>query len=56
MSSGTDAMDLVGGFKPIDCRVLLKELFFKFIGEFQKIPGVSSAKNEQFVKNLTYLY
>jgi midasin len=31
MSSGTDVMDLVGGFKPIDCRSLLKELFFKFL-------------------------
>lgn len=24
MSSGTDVTDLIGGFKPIDCRVLLK--------------------------------
>ena len=31
MSSGTDVMDLVGGFKPIDCRSLLKELFYQFI-------------------------
>jgi hypothetical protein len=24
MSSGTDVTDLVGGFKPIDCRAMLK--------------------------------
>lgn len=31
MSSGTDVTDLIGGFKPIDCRVLLKELFYTFL-------------------------
>lgn len=40
MSSGTDVNDLVGGFKPIDCRVMLKELFYQFVDKFMtEIPG-----------------
>ena len=39
MSSGTDSMDLVGGFKPIDCRVLLRELFYDFIERFRTLPS-----------------
>jgi hypothetical protein len=35
MSSGTDVSDLIGGFKPIDCRILLKEIFFTFIEKFR---------------------
>ena len=31
MSSGTDVTDLIGGFKPIDCRLLLKDLFYEFL-------------------------
>lgn len=54
MSSGTDVMDLVGGFKPIDCRSLLKELFFSFMEKFRTIPG--SEKNEQYLQGLMGLY
>lgn len=54
MSSGTDVMDLVGGFKPIDCRSLLKDLFFRFIDKFRTIPG--SEKNEQYLQDLMKLY
>jgi midasin len=40
MSSGTDVSDLVGGFKPIDCRVMLKELFYTFTEKFMnEVPG-----------------
>ncbi len=54
MSSGTDVMDLVGGFKPLDCRVLLKELFYKFVVMFKNLAGAD--KNEQYLQNLTTLY
>lgn len=35
MSSGTDVSDLIGGFKPIDCRVLLRELFNSYVEKFR---------------------
>lgn len=47
-------MDLVGGFKPIDCRSLLKQLFFRFIQKFRQIPG--SQKNEQYLQGLMTYY
>ena len=51
MSSGTDVSDLIGGFKPIDCRVLLKELFMSFLEKFRKeVPGAE--KNEAYLLNL----
>ncbi len=52
MSSGTDVTDLIGGFKPIDCRVLLRELFNSYIEKFRaQVPGAS--KNEGYLINLT---
>lgn len=51
MSSGTDVSDLIGGFKPIDCRVLLKELFMGFLDKFRnEVPGAE--KNEAYLINL----
>jgi midasin len=51
MSSGTDVTDLIGGFKPIDCRVLLKELFYGFLEKFRsEVPGAE--KNESYLTNL----
>jgi hypothetical protein len=51
MSSGTDVNDLVGGFKPIDCRVMLKELFYQFVDKFMtEIPGAE--KNKNYVNSL----
>lgn len=51
MSSGTDVSDLIGGFKPIDCRVLLKELFMGFLDKFRnEVPGAE--KNEAYLTNL----
>lgn len=47
-------MDLVGGFKPVDCRALLKDLFFRFIEKFRGIPGAE--KNEQYLQDLMRLY
>jgi len=55
MSSGTDVTDLVGGFKPIDCRLLLKELFYEFCDKFRsEVPGAE--KNEGYLTNLTSYY
>jgi midasin len=55
MSSGTDVTDLVGGFKPLDCRLLLKELFYTFVDKFRtEVPGAD--KNEAYVSNLTSYY
>jgi midasin len=40
MSSGTDVTDLIGGFKPVDCRLLLKDLFNAFLEKFrEEVPG-----------------
>jgi hypothetical protein len=51
MSSGTDVTDLIGGFKPIDCRVLLKELFYSFLEKFRsEVQGAE--KNESYLINL----
>lgn len=48
MSSGTDVMDLVGGFKPVDCRSLLRELFYRFVEKFRELSGAE--KNEQYLQ------
>ena len=51
MSSGTDVTDLIGGFKPIDGRVLLKELFYSFLEKFRaEVPGAE--KNEAYLNSL----
>lgn len=55
MSSGTDVTDLIGGFKPIDCRVLLKELFMTFLDKFRtEVPNAE--KNEAYLINLNNYY
>ncbi len=55
MSSGTDVSDLVGGFKPIDCRVMLKELFYTFTDKFMtEVPGAD--KNKAYVNSLITYY
>ncbi len=55
MSSGTDVSDLVGGFKPIDCRVMLKELFYTFTEKFMsEIPGAE--KNKAYINSLITYY
>ena len=37
MNQQSDAVDLIGGFKPIDVRVLLKKLLTKYFKVFAKI-------------------
>jgi hypothetical protein len=55
MSSGTDVMDLVGGFKPVDCRVMLKELFYQFVTMFtNEVPGAE--KNKAYINSLISYY
>ena len=55
MSSGTDVSDLVGGFKPVDCRVMLKELFYSFVDKFMgEVPGAD--KNKQYINSLIGYY
>ncbi len=34
MNQGSDAIDLIGGFKPIDIRLLIKKLLEKFVKRF----------------------
>ena len=55
MSSGTDVMDLVGGFKPINCRCLFEPLFYKFVIKFNQVPGISQ-QNLQRLKLLVTSY
>ena len=51
MSSGTDVTDLVGGFKPIDCRVMLKQQFYNFVDKFMnEVPGAQ--KNKLYINSL----
>ena len=42
MNQGSDAVDLIGGFKPIDLRVLLKNLLTKYFIKFAKIADVKN--------------
>jgi hypothetical protein len=50
MNLGSDVADLVGGFKPIDCKLMIKKLLLKFIKYFNKIP--SDKNNEKFLNGL----
>lgn len=54
MSQGSDAIDLIGGFKPIDVRVLLKKLLVKYVKFFGKIINIQS--NKQYIENLKQLF
>ena len=53
MNPNSDAIDLIGGFKPLDIRVLLKQLLSKYIKRFQEIGNMKS--NEKFLENLRNL-
>ncbi|EGR30434.1 type a von willebrand factor domain protein [Ichthyophthirius multifiliis] len=54
MNQGSDAVDLIGGFKPIDVRLLLKKILVKYIRKFQEIANVQA--NKAFVDNLSQLF
>ena len=50
MSLGSDVTDLVGGFKPVDCKVLMNKLLEKYIKLFDRIP--SNRDNSQYKQGL----
>lgn len=53
MSLGSDVSDLVGGFKPVDCKVLLKKLLYKYIKHFNRLPNQKN--NEKYIASLQTL-
>ena len=53
MNQGSDAVDL-RGFKPIDLRVLLKNLLTKYFIKFAKIADIKN--NLKFLDNLRQLF
>ena len=53
MNPSSDAIDLIGGFKPLDIKVVLKHLLSKYIKRFEQIGNVKS--NEKFLENLRNL-
>ncbi|KAL4485768.1 hypothetical protein ABPG72_012308 [Tetrahymena utriculariae] len=54
MNQGSDAIDLIGGFKPIDVRLLLKKILVKYIKHFEKVANLEA--NKTFIDSLTKLY
>ena len=54
LNQGSDTIDLVGGFKPVDLKLLLKGLLVKFVKNLLKI--VSEKSNEKFLQSLSDLY
>lgn len=53
MNPNSDAIDLIGGFKPLDIQVLLKHLLTKFIKRFNTFGNLKT--NEKFIENLRNL-
>ena len=49
MSAGSDVMDLVGGFKPVDCKILIRELLTQFELMFRRF---NKKDNEKFYNSL----
>ena len=54
MNQGSDAVDLIGGFKPIQIKFLIQKLLKKFVKLFTKIANLKS--NENFLENLKILF
>ena len=54
LNQGSDTIDLVGGFKPIDLGMLLKKLLVKFVKNLLRV--VSEKSNEKFLETLRNLY
>jgi midasin len=48
MNQNTDSSDLLGGFKPVDIRYLLKPLYEQFLGTFKK-EFTKLEKNKKFL-------
>ena len=54
MSQNTDSTDLMGGFKPIDTKFLLKPLYVDFLGLFNTL--FDQQKNKEFIKSIVECY
>jgi midasin len=54
MSQNTDSTDLMGGFKPIDIKLLLKPLYVDFLNLFNTL--LSEGQNKEFLKVLYETY
>jgi midasin len=47
MNQNTDSSDLLGGFKPVDVKFLLKPIYENFLSIFRKL--FKSGKNQKFL-------
>jgi midasin (ATPase involved in ribosome maturation) len=54
MSQNTDSADLMGGFKPIDTRLLIKPLYLDFLELFNSL--FDQGKNIEFIKMTVNYY
>lgn len=54
MSLGSDVSDLVGGFKPVDCKILLKKVLLSYVKNFNKLP--TQKNNERYIGSLMTLF
>ena len=54
MSQNTDSTDLMGGFKPIDSKLLLKPLYISFLELFNTL--FDQHKNKDFINSLISVY
>lgn len=48
MNRNTDSADLLGGFKPVDLKFLLRPVYERFLGIFKKL--YPQDKNKQFLE------
>lgn len=53
LSQGSDAMDLVGGYKPVDMKILIKKLLQKYLKSLIRIASEKS--NKKFIESLQSL-
>ena len=54
MSQNTDSTDLMGGFKPIDTKLMLKPLYIEFLELFCML--LDESRNKEFLKVLLNMY
>jgi len=54
MNQDSDALDLIGGFKPMDIKFIIRKLLEKFLKLFERLASLKN--NQQFLENLRKLY
>lgn len=54
LSQGSDAIDLVGGYKPVDMKTLIRKILQKYMKNLAKIA--SEKANQKFLENLQTLF